>query len=269
MMFATEICLQPSGCNFTLSNMTVIFAAICSAEKAVVLAADRAVTFQTDVDQTQIDLQEPKIVTGRGGIAICVAGRADQGVPVIRKVQDMTLAEIPDKVRAERDALREKEIQEFRRSYPNCGNSDEEILRKLNPWSLEFLIAGIDSQKGPIIWAVGEKGAIESSTYGGQAIGSGKHKAIWALLRRPDLADQDLATVVYAVFEAKKDAEATPGISKATDLVIIQEGILKPVFLGPSKLAPLQRTYAKMRPTKIPPSSLQHIRDLLGMRENQ
>jgi hypothetical protein len=108
---------------------------------------------------------------------------------------------------------------------------------------------------------VTEQGACDEAGVGFAAIGSGGPKALWALARWSTSLAGDLNRAVYAVFEAKKYAECTPGINDKTDLLILRGGA-KPLWLGAEELTPLKEVYQAMRPP-LSEGSLKRIREML------
>jgi hypothetical protein len=91
--------------------MTVITAAICQKEKAIVLAADRAAVLRTDAGLMMYDTPESKIRVLQNGVAIALAGGSEEGLAIIRQVGRRRLTEIPDLLDQERKASRSRFVE--------------------------------------------------------------------------------------------------------------------------------------------------------------
>jgi 20S proteasome alpha/beta subunit len=120
---------------------------------------------------------------------------------------------------------------------------------------LEFLLVVVD-KSGAHLWTWdGEHPTIPHDEKGFVAIGRGMPRAMTALCHRPNLKAQDLPTVVYAVYEAKKaSADNTANIGEKTDMVILQAG-KSYRSLTTKDLEPLDEAYQKMRPRDLTPEA--------------
>jgi 20S proteasome alpha/beta subunit len=254
--------------------MTVIAAAICRKENAVVLAADRAAVLQTDGGPLLYDTPGSKIHVLRSGVAVAVAGGSEDGLAIIRRIGGMGLAEIPAWIRGQRQDRRAKYIEEISQNDIRARawlqhTQQDPLMRQLvehyflgsNNWHLSFLVAGVD-EAGPHLWTVTEAGVDSHDTVGFAAIGAGANKAEFSLGRWTRDADKELPLAVYAAFEAKKDAERTPGVNDKTDLVILRKGT-EPLSWEVDGLEPLEDVYGKMRPDRLTAELRQQVQDLI------
>jgi hypothetical protein len=91
--------------------MTVVVAAICKSQKAVVLAADRAAVLDAGEGPLQYDAPESKIRVLRGEVAIALAGGSEDGLGIINRIGDRGLAEIPGWIDNERKTCRTRFIE--------------------------------------------------------------------------------------------------------------------------------------------------------------
>ncbi len=97
---------------------------------------------------------------------------------------------------------------------------DQEVMR-VN-LGVEVIIAGVDDAGGHLYY-VGNPGgtAHELGQVGFHAIGSGGIHALQSLIGSAHCGSHSVADTIFAVYSAKRRAEAAPGVGKDTDVAII------------------------------------------------
>jgi hypothetical protein len=261
--------------------MTVVVAAICQKEKAIVLAADRAAIHHTDAGPMRHNAPVSKIQLLPSGAAVACSGGSEEGLTIIRRIGGMPPELIPEWIRGQRKDCRRRFIEEQHGKIspaspflgqlspdPEFRYYQEQAIVMANGWGLDFLIAGVDGPD-PRLWTIteyGENGRVtDCFSAGFAAIGTGGPRALWSLAdwtRRRGFTE-DLSLAVYAVFEAKKDAEQASDIGPETDLVILRDGG-KSFCFRPDQLEPFEKAYREMRPVELQRDSHKAIKDLLG-----
>jgi hypothetical protein len=258
--------------------MTVIVAAICPTEKSVVIAADKGAIFQVGGATVMSETPGSKILLLPNGVAIGMAGDAGKWPSIAARIAGKSLSEIPDWIENERKSDRSanvdkaRELNKSTNYYLNMFQDDKDygIRRHLEwgflgelSWCMDFLVCGIDAD-GPQLWKIsGQDEVISRVDSGGfAAIGSGALAAHISLERRVAESSKKTTSTIYAVYEAKRQAECVPGISKKTDLVILRQGTV-PISLQNDRLEPLDEIYQEMHPDHLSFNSQQRLQKLM------
>jgi 20S proteasome alpha/beta subunit len=249
--------------------MTVGIGAICLQAKAVVLAADRLITSGLEGDFLCYERPEGKILVFSDGVAVIVAGRAEYGHEIIARARSdpnfdtANWKSVASAIEAASETLRSEKAKlyfnrlsaETRQAEPSRRHEqqieNQRRLLKSEGFDLTFLIGAVDKD-GAHLWTIDvDHGLNRQDEKGYVAIGGGWSRSATALCYRPDLKDRDLATVVYAVYEAKKvAADFTAGIGPKTDFVILQSG-KAPFLLREDDFALLDKSFDAMRPKDL------------------
>lgn len=262
-----------------ISSMTVVAATICRRRNAIVLAADRATVTGNPLEEMlplQFDSPISKIRILGDNIAVAVAGAVAQGQCIVDAVSGNTLASVAAALENGRAALRGQFIAEreqfdaVARAWiavsQKAGMQDaaKQFIVKSMGWAVDFLVAAVDAH-GPHVCTITEASPrpLYFDTHGFAAIGGGAGKAVASMSRWSVKIADDLPTAVYAAFEAKREAELTPGVGTATDLVILQQG-MEPIRWEVDGLEPLDGAYHAMHPRNLQADLRSGIATLLG-----
>jgi hypothetical protein len=127
---------------------------------------------------------------------------------------------------------------------------------------LSHLVAA-RGESGVELYGVNDPGgslSLDSPGFG--AIGSGARLAMASLYRNPQIKNAPLPKAVYAVYEAKKAAEAHFQVGRATDIAVLAVGH-DACFLGKSVIDGLEQLYQSRQPPALTDAEVATIRDLL------
>lgn len=238
--------------------MTVCVGALCEGGNAVVVAADKMVTFGAPMSLqmeppvlkkiTQITEECVVLFSGSVPDAEEIIAAAKQQIKGLGKLPTSNVAEA---VKNAYTALKAKRVQEtilgpligadfvkFQSLLVQSASSQmlQQLLAMVMQHNLqtEALVAGVDDL-GAHLFAVAHPGVLlPMETTGYAAVGSGGiHAAVRLSLGQHNKVAPLLDTV-YNVYEAKKAAEVAPGVGQMTDLAIIKNGKVcfaeKPLF---------------------------------------
>jgi 20S proteasome alpha/beta subunit len=228
--------------------VTVCIGALCDNGQAVVVAADKMVTFAAPMSLQMEPSILKKITKINDENVVLFSGSVPDAEEIVSatKQQLKGLTNLPtqnvaEAVKAAYIALKSKRVQEtilgpllgaefprFQTLLAQSPSSQtlQQILAMVMQHNLqtEGLVAGVDGS-GAHLLAVSHPGVLlplETMGYG--AVGSGGlHAAVRLSLGQQNKAASTLETV-YNVHEAKKAAEVAPGVGKLTDLAIIRAG---------------------------------------------
>jgi hypothetical protein len=100
----------------------------------------------------------------------------------------------------------------------------ENLIRTVTQFSLEtsILLTGFKDHKAQIV-EIRENGLVDFRDIDFGAIGSGTVQAINTLLFQRQSKNDTLATALYNVYKAKRNAEVSVGVGKETDIMILTE----------------------------------------------
>lgn len=117
----------------------------------------------------------------------------------------------------------------------------ESILRGIAELKLNtaILLVGIDDGKAKIS-EISEGQTLDYRSINFHAIGSGHMQAVNTLLFQRHSKEDNLATTVYNVYKAKKNAEVSNGVGKETEIAVLGEEV-KPI--SEKDISTLQKIY--------------------------
>lgn len=233
------------------------------------LAADRRVACGTDLNCLCYDLQPGKLSEPSPGVWVGFAGNLDYGRDVIDDVvrerggncwDGNTAAQAIEKARSDK---RRERLEFYLRCFTPEKKSamreesgilwqqEEKKLLKANHWDLTFLIGSVEAD-GPHLWTIDEdNGLSPRDTLGFVAFGGGWTQSAASLYRRQNLKALDLASVIYSVYEAKREtSDNVAGIGEKTSLVVIQHE-RGPVWLCREDFRKLDQAFDAMRPCRL------------------
>ncbi len=223
--------------------MTVCIAALANESKTIVCCADKAMTYD---DNVQWDSDCDKIIEINPSGTICMAAGDDESIfRVIRRLGTKpefgaTLeASIGACEAAYQEALQDEVEAVFlkprmlsRADYITgiTGGSINEYMLSLAKSIDDFemcdlILAGFTKDKEPYLLEVTETGQAEDcKNAGSTAIGSGAEKAISRLLWAETKRIHSIERVLWDVFDAKANAEMAVGVGYEWDAAIILPG---------------------------------------------
>lgn len=238
--------------------MTVCVGALCEDGKAIVVAADKMVTFGAPMSLQMEPAVLRKITTITDDSVVLFSGSVPDAEEIVAatKLQIKGLGKLPtlnvaEAVKTAYSGLKAKRVQEtilgpfigadfakFQSLLAQSPSSQmlQQVLAMVIQHNLqtEALVAGVDDT-GAHLFAVTHPGVLlPMETIGYGAVGSGGvHAAVRLSLGQHNKV-APLVDTVYNVYEAKKAAEVAPGVGKLTDLAIIKNGKVcfaeKPLF---------------------------------------
>ncbi len=253
--------------------MTVGIGAICEDGKAVVVAADKMVTFGAPMNlQTEppslrkiIELTDRVLLVFSGGTADgeqIVSGAkpkipAGANLPVGQVAQAVQESYSQHKQRRVEDTILRPLLgatfQQFQTMVSQSPSSQilQQVLAVIGQHNLntDILVAGMDDA-GAHLFAVQHPGVLlPLATTGFGAIGSGGlHAGVRMSLSQHTRA-ATLVDTIYNVYEAKRASEVAPGVGKLTDLALIHNGRIS--FAGPDLMKALEHAHKeKPAPSK-------------------
>jgi 20S proteasome alpha/beta subunit len=261
-------------------EMTVCIGAVCDGGKAVVVAADRMMTYSAPMS-LQVEMAVKKIVPITDSCAILFSGGVSEGEDVIRRTKGKTIGHghtVSDIAQFAADSYQEvknKRVEDTIlkpwlginfAAYPQvlAQSASSQMLQQImgmimqHNLQLELLVTGIDDSQGHLSAVMNPGLAAGFDTVGFSAIGSGGLHANVRLALGKQGTDRSLAETVYNVHEAKIAAEAAPGVGTLTDMAIISRGKIQ--FLDDAALSVL-RSVHQTQPT-IDAGTLSKLTDL-------
>jgi hypothetical protein len=260
--------------------MTVCIAALCEQGSKVVVAADRmftspAVNVEFETDETKIEVLSHACVAlsaGNSASATEILGGAKRR---FGNNQSPWIVDAAESVRAEYMATRNRKADEqvvapalgydfdyFRAkggTLPEYLEKQPQTFQNLtmlaSQWNLilDIIVTGIDATGGHILQIMhpGTISAVEKLGYA--TIGTGAVHALTRLTLGAQTKHKSLAETVFAVFDAKKSAEAAPGVGLATDMAVIdaQKGVVPYTDTMVRSLAGLHANHTKQSPPDL------------------
>lgn len=223
--------------------MTVCIAALANESKAIVCCADKAMTYD---DNVQWDSDCDKIIEINPSGTICMAAGDDESIfRVIRRLGGKpefgtTLeSSIGACESAYQEALQDEVEAAFLRPRMlsradyitgiTGGSINEYILnlaKNIDEFEMcDLILAGFTQDKEPYLLEVTGTGQAEDcKNAGSTAIGSGAEKAISRLLWAETKRIHPIERVLWDVFDAKANAEMAVGVGYEWDAAIILPG---------------------------------------------
>ena len=236
--------------------MTICTAALCTdgdskTPNAVVLASDRMVTMGK---MTEFEHEIPKIARIRNLTVALIAGDALRGSHVVSETARMapaapTVRNIAEAAANQYIQLRAQQIEvEFFQSrgftradfYANkvpgvpqniAFQVDQQVV-SFN-FGVDLLVAGVDDS-GAHVFYVGNPGgsATDFAQVGFCAIGSGMIHATQSLIGFGQNPNRSVAETLFAMYVAKRRAEAAPGVGLDTDIQVIRKAGISEITKG-------------------------------------
>jgi hypothetical protein len=222
--------------------MTIIQASICADQKAIILIADRMVTVSSGGDEYETETSSSKVIP-LGPFGIGCAGDFDSITLVMENIQIKDkLSQMADQISKFIKKKNEQKVQEYVKNktlleykqFQDYVSSDQgkipqkiidEIYEDLEEVKIDCacLLIGFEDHH-PRIIAIDEDGEISNnSEYYHKTIGSGQMFSEITFdigIYNPKCS---LEQGLFIAFDAKKSAEAHPGVGKFTDILILQE----------------------------------------------
>jgi hypothetical protein len=234
--------------------MTVCIAAICKEnnEERIVFATDHMIS--TNMGQFEHSIDKYKIVNQQ--TVAMIAGDAllfdflldlecyDSEFDLLRKA-------ISTRFKEKRKELIQNNVldvfgvgEDFvinALNSPQYNPFVESILRSIAELKLNtaILLVGIDDGKAKIS-EISDGQNLDYRSINFHAIGSGHMQAVNTLLFQRHSKEDNLATTVYNVYKAKKNAEVSNGVGKETEIAVLGESV-KP--LSEEDISTLQNIY--------------------------
>ncbi|HEY1903150.1 MAG TPA: hypothetical protein VGG56_11990 [Terracidiphilus sp.] len=236
--------------------MTICVAAMAAKRKAIVMVADKAITFGKERPM-QADLGIDKMLSiGKTGWQAMVAGDAS----FAQEVVDAAVAEITNEgkpqnagiphsltamMRCMKDACKKVRRQWvidrfiaprlFNETDPFAGLPDEYVIElsgSIAQYQINcsLLVCGFDSDKKPHIFSVLSPGlAISHDIPGFHAVGIGRDIALGQLYQYETKDSQRLDETMYELFDAKATAELIQGVGYLWDCSVLIPDLPEPV----------------------------------------
>lgn len=250
--------------------MTVCIGAICDDGKAIVVAADRMMTYGPPMS-LQVEMAVKKIVPVSDSCVILFSGAVPDGEEVINRTKikmtghHLTVSEIANFAAASYQEVKNARVEStilkpmLGVGFPGFAtiigqSASSQILQQIvgmvmqHNLQLELLVAGVDDAQAHLFAVVNPGHSLGFDTVGCSAIGSGGLHANVRLALGKQGAAVSTAETIYNVYEAKAAAESAPGVGKLTDIAIVTKGKVK--FLDENALTEL--------------SGLRHVAPKLG-----
>jgi len=221
--------------------VTVCLAAICDDARKVVVASDRMLS--SSMLALEFEPPRSKIVKLSDSCLMMTAGPALRDIDIQKHVirtlssrRDVDVAMIVDQVKEGYQIARRRRIEELyirprgltlddylgraRDLLPEVAIQIDEHLATYD-YGLEVLVAGVDDG-GAHIYAVYNPGTAECfDSLGYHSIGSGESHAAFILIDSEHSHKCTLQEAVWAVYQAKKNAESAPGVGESADFAIV------------------------------------------------
>lgn len=250
--------------------MTVGIGAICENGKAVVVAADKMITFGNPMNlQTEppalkkiFELTEKALLVFSGstadgeeiiaGARPTIAANPRQPMKDVAEVVKQSYANHKQR-RIEDNILRPMLGADFAKFQNLVAQSPtSQILQQVlglimqHNLNTDVLIAGLDDTGAHVFIVTHPGQLLPLATTGFGAVGSGAVHAAVRLSLSQHTGAASLIDTLYNVYEAKRSAEVAPGVGKLTDLALIYNGRI--CSAGPDLLKALDNSH-KEKPT--------------------
>lgn len=224
--------------------MTVCIGGICESGRAIVVAADRMMTYGAPMN-LQVEGAVRKIISLSDKAALLFSGNVPDGEQVatqtrakMQGAQQIDLASIAAMAAVSYQELKRKRVEDtilrpllglefagFQALVAQAAASQmlQQVLGMIaqHNFQLDVMLAGLDAT-GAHLFVVTHPGtALPMDTVGSSAIGSGgMHAAIRLSLAR-QAKDVTLSETIHNVYEAKIASEGAPGVGKVTDMAVL------------------------------------------------
>jgi len=224
--------------------MTVCIGAICEDGHAIVVAADRMMTYGAPLN-LQVEMTVRKIVPVTGTTAVLFSGSVPDGEGVISRTRAkiaataQTVHEIATATVAAYQELKRQRVEDtilrpllgidfvaFTQLVAQSASSQilQQVLGMISQQNmqLDLLVVGFDDGVGHIFGITNPGVLVPGDTVGSLAIGSGAMHASVRLSLGKQVRDLKFPQTVYNVYEAKVAAEVAPGVGKMTDMAVLR-----------------------------------------------
>jgi 20S proteasome alpha/beta subunit len=246
--------------------MTVCIGAICEQGKAVVVAADKMVTFGAPMNLQSEPPDLKKIIALTDRVLLLFSGGTGDGeeivngtLPKIAAAPKQPVAQIAGAVKESYVTHKQRRAEEnilipllgatftqFQTLVAQSAASQllQQVLGLISQHNLQtdVLVAGVDDS-GASVFAITHPGQLfPVATTGFAAIGSGGLHAGIRMSLGQHTKSASLTDTIYNVYEAKRAAEVAPGVGKNfTDLALIHDGRI--IFAGAKLLGALEKSH--------------------------
>jgi hypothetical protein len=226
----------------TLPPMTVAIGALCEDGKAVVLAADRQVShlafgMRGEGPDCKIAIIPPGVLLAAAGEppsgsfldSLKKDSSSQQSAPGMAKLVAKACVELW-RERVEQAFLWRYAQKDYASFLEAAGRGElpPDIVKdiwgmvKQSPMDgMSFLVGGTGEQRAELYAVVEPDGTRSLDSPGFGAIGAGSNLAMAVLYQNQNIKHMGLPQAVYTVYEAKKAAESTFHVGKATDMAVI------------------------------------------------
>lgn len=262
--------------------MTVCIAATCEGGKRIVVAADRMFTLSAPAS-LEFETQEKKIESLANGCVLLSSGNSayakeilSQSLDALEAASAPKLAHVAEVVKGSFVKVRAAKTREqvllpmlgpdfikfdsMSMPLPQYLQFQPAVFQQLSSQmftfnlGLDLLVCGIDASGAHIVY-IGHPGTTAwLDKLGYAAIGSGGIHAQTRLSLASQTRDETLARTVLGVYQAKKAAEAAPGVGNATDMAIVDSAQV--AFCGTEVLAELDEFLGDNAPPLQVPEKL-------------
>ena len=223
--------------------MTICIGAICQEPKCVVMASDAMITsehlsIEFEHTASKLERLSSNCVVATAGDALAYTELFNLAIREIDRLKSPSIEDLVAKVKECYKSIRKRQLIE-RILEPRGFESLEkyyEAQRMLHPdvalsimsqidsydYDLQLLLGGVD-KTGAHLYSIFNPGtSVNFDAIGYHAIGSGLPHAIATLIARDYNQTYSLAKAVFAVYDAKKISEKSPGVgSKITNMAIV------------------------------------------------
>lgn len=245
--------------------MTVCVGALCDDGSAVVVAADKMVTFGAPMNLQMEPKVLSKITKVNDEAVVLFSGSVADAEEIVaetkQKLKGLTnvpTQNVAEAVKGAYVALKAKRVQEtiltpllgadfakFQTLVAQSAASQllQQVLGMIMQHNLqsEILVAGVDASGAHLLGVTHPGVLLPMETLGYGAVGSGGLHAAVRLSLGLQNKTSTLLDTVYNVYEAKKAAEVAPGVGKQSDLAILKNG--KVFFAEAGLFAPLEQAH--------------------------
>ena len=224
--------------------MTVCIGAICDAGKAIVVAADRMMTFGAPMNlqaegavRKIIPLADNVVLLFSGAVpdaeALAQSARASakDGASNLRQIADATAAgyQALKRNKVEDSILRPLlgiEFPQFQQLASQSASSQvlSQLLGMISQHNLglDAIIAGIDDEHAHLSVVTHPGTIVPLDLVGFSAIGSGGMHALVRLSLGRQRKELSVPETIFNIYEAKKASEVAPGVGKVTDIAVLK-----------------------------------------------
>jgi 20S proteasome alpha/beta subunit len=225
--------------------MTVCIGAICDDGKAIVVAADRMMTYGPPMN-LQVEAAVRKIIPLSDSVVMLFSGSVPDGEAIATGTK-AKMASGPAKLpqvaawaatvyqdlkrkRVEDTILRPLmgiEFAQFQQLVAQSASS--QVLTQMlgmiaqQNLNLDVMLAGIDDGVGHLAIVTHPGMSLPMDTVGTSAIGSGGMHASVRLSLGRQTKEIKIPETIFSVYEAKRASEVAPGVGKFTDMAVLND----------------------------------------------